>query len=98
MAEPFDAKRLALAGEAVPVAEQVQVDVQTQAGAFSVSETGLLAYQTGSGASRLTWFDRTGRQLGALGDPGTYDQVFLSPDGTRVSVSIVEPGATTPDK
>jgi hypothetical protein len=37
---------------------------------FSVSEDGVLAYQTGAGetGSQLTWFDRTGKPIGSLGD------------------------------
>ena len=49
-----------------------------------------MAYQTGTaaGGSQLTWFDRTGKQIGILGDPAVYGDVELSPDGKRASVSI----------
>jgi hypothetical protein len=39
MAQPFDSKRLELAGEAVPIAEQVATSITR--GAFSVSTTGV---------------------------------------------------------
>ena len=53
MAQPFDAERLTTTGEGVPVAEQVQGVLNSgSVGAFSVSETGLLAYREGAGASR----------------------------------------------
>jgi len=97
MAQPFDARRLELTGEAFPIAEQIQ----TTAGAppygfFSASQNGVLAYQTGTGAvgTRLMWFDRTGKQTGALGDPAVYNDLGLSPDGKRASVNILEGGRT----
>jgi len=87
MAQPFDLDRLELAGEAVPIAQQVFIGSgQEGIGAFSVSETGALAYQTGlSGEvrSQLTWFDRSGKQIGVLGDQADYGDVQLSPDGTQ---------------
>ena len=61
------------------------------AGAFTVSETGVLAYQTGSLVrSQLTWFDRAGTRLATLGDPADYVDVALSPDDTRVAVSLMD--------
>jgi eukaryotic-like serine/threonine-protein kinase len=53
-----------------------------------------LAYQMGAetASSQLVWFDRTGKQLGALGDPAAYTDLELSPDGKRVSVSIPDEG------
>jgi serine/threonine protein kinase/Tol biopolymer transport system component len=93
MAQAFDTSTLSLKGEAVPLAEQVQF-TGLQTAAFSVSETGVLAFQTGdSGTSQLLWFDRTGRQSGALGDRGPYlPEVNLSRDGTRASVATSESG------
>jgi len=98
MAQPFDAQRLVLTSEAFPIAEQIQTHVPGEPHAnFSASENGVLAYQTGSaaGGSQLTWFDRSGKQIGVLGDRAAYSDVWLSPDGKRVSVSI--PSGTTRD-
>src|SRR5262249_47770389 len=41
------------------------------AGAFTVSQTGLVAYQTGATdlRSQLVWCDRTGKQLSMVGGP-----------------------------
>src|SRR5205814_1639930 len=77
MAQPFDVTTLKLRGEAAPLAEQVQMAAQSDfgtAGAFTVSDNGVLAYQAGSSVvrSQLAWFDRTGRQLSVLGDPADY--------------------------
>ena len=92
MAQPFDAKRLATMGDAFPVAEQIQYEANLTRGVFAVSENGVLAYQTGDvgRGSQLTWFDRTGKQVGALGDPAPYGDLKLSPDGKRVAAEIRE--------
>jgi eukaryotic-like serine/threonine-protein kinase len=101
MAQPFDAARLGVMGEAVPVAEQLFTGPNLGVvGAFSVSDTGVLAYETGAtGAARsqLTWFDRSGRQLGTLGDPADYQQIRISPDGQRVAVTLPDPTTRNTD-
>jgi hypothetical protein len=58
-------------------------------GAVSVSATGVIAYRTGATNPRqLTWFDRSGRMLGTLGEPDRAGQinVELSHDGLRAAV------------
>jgi len=93
VAQPFDARRLVLTGDAFPIAERIRTSTSTQPyGYFSASENGALVYQTGAetASSQLQWFDRTGKQIGALGDPAAYRSVELSPDGKRVSVSILD--------
>ncbi len=93
IAQPFDAGRLAFNGDAFPIAERIRTSSSTQPyGYFSVSENGALVYQTGAETSnsQLLWFDRTGKQIGALGDPAVYNSLELSPDGKRVSVSIAD--------
>ena len=87
VAQVFDATSLRLAGEAMPVAESVILATNGRA-AFSVSESGILAYRSGysGGTADLHWFDRTGKALekaGPLG-PGTFPRI--SPDGTRIAV------------
>jgi eukaryotic-like serine/threonine-protein kinase len=100
MAQPFDADRLELTGEAVPIADHVQTGgASGRTGAFSVSQTGVLAYQTGSGEvrSQPIWFDRAGTQISVLGDQADYSGVELSPDGTRAAVAILDPARSTRD-
>jgi len=68
---------LELRGEPFPVAEQVQITGAASTGAagtFSVSQSGVLAYQTGFSVvrSQLVWFDRSGKQVGTLGDLADY--------------------------
>jgi Tol biopolymer transport system component len=93
MAQPFDARRLVLTGDAFPIAENILTGVTTNpTGVFSVSENGVLVYQTGTATAgdQLLWLDRAGKQMGVLGDPALYSDLELSPDGKRASVSITD--------
>ena len=93
MAQPFDASRLELSGEAVPVAEQVGSVLDY--GFFSASGNGVLVYRSGAGLDyQLTWFDRQGRVLAKVAEPGRYNSLALSPDGRRVAVSRTNPENT----
>jgi Tol biopolymer transport system component len=81
---PFDTRRLAAAGEAVPIAQQVISRSPVAFPLFSASaKQGLLAYVTGARAgAQYVWRDRQGRYLGAAG--AAANVVNLSPDGTRL--------------
>ena len=85
MAQTFDNKKLEPAGDAVPVAEAVG-NIGTL-GYFSTSGNGVLVYRGGgvAGDRQYTWFDRQGKNLGAALEPGLYNHVSLSPDGTRAA-------------
>jgi Tol biopolymer transport system component len=99
MAQRFDVARLELTGEAFAVANEVEYLSSVARGFFSVSETGTLTYQRGSGAtfSQLEWFDREGKMLGTLGEPARYANPRLSPDGKRVAVDIDDPESSNTD-
>ena len=96
MAQPFDVERRLTTGDPFPIAEDIRIVTTGQPAAlFTVSSTGLLAYQTGTGgdASQLQWINRTGEVIGALGQagqPGQYGDLSLSPDGRRAVVSMIE--------
>jgi Tol biopolymer transport system component len=101
VAQPFDVGRLELGGAPASLVDHIQTTGTSGsdvAGAFTVSETGLLAYQTGSVVrSQLTWFDRAGTRLATLGDQADYVDVALSPDDTRVAVSLLDLAIGTRD-
>jgi Tol biopolymer transport system component len=93
MAQAFDLKTLAAAGEALPIAEHIQtVFSPGTVGIFSVSATGLLAYETGSADSgqRLTWFDRTGKALETIGEPRPFSSIALAPGGKALAASYFD--------
>ena len=92
MAQPLDTRTYDLAGEPVPVADQVGNYLSY--GLFSASANGVLAYWSGVGvaaSTELMWFDRTGKPQGRLGPPGTYSDLALSAEGKRVAVSGAGP-------
>jgi eukaryotic-like serine/threonine-protein kinase len=86
MAQPFDAKKLQLAGEPIAVAEQL--GISGFHGFFSVSPSGGLAYRNGAQATgfQLTWFDRQGKAQGTFGDLRPDQGIALSADGARAAV------------
>jgi eukaryotic-like serine/threonine-protein kinase len=94
MAQPFDPQRLELSGAPVTVASQVAGF--RNYGAFSASTNGLLVYVTGGAGTTFqpTWFDRQGKVLGTVGEPGDLVSLSLSPDGRGAAVSRVDSGVT----
>ena len=98
MAQRFDANELQLSGEPFPIAERVGYNAGLGRGSFSVSENGVLAYRTGSGQiNQPFWFDRSGKQIAALGAVGLYFAVWLSPDEKRTAVDRIDPKTGTTD-
>ncbi|OFV91843.1 MAG: hypothetical protein A3H95_02685 [Acidobacteria bacterium RIFCSPLOWO2_02_FULL_64_15] len=94
VAQPFDASRLELSGEPVTVADQIQTAQGVPSGAFAVADR-VLAYRTSAAArgvaSVLTWFDRSGKAAGTIGETADYGDVEISPSGARVAVSVLDP-------
>jgi eukaryotic-like serine/threonine-protein kinase len=48
-------------------------------------------YRHGNPASRLVWMDRSGRQVGSVGQPGYFGQVRIAPDERRLAVDVEDP-------
>jgi serine/threonine protein kinase len=92
MAQPFDPMQRTTTGEMVPVADQIQRQgVQPPYGVFSASTDGVLVYQTGAaqaGGSQLTWIDRKGQPLVAIGDRANYLGLSLSRDGSKAATVV----------
>jgi hypothetical protein len=100
MAQAFDYTRLSLNGDAAPIAQGVLVNAPYGRAIFSASDNGVLAYGGAASAaepSRLRWLDRTGKQIGAVGDPGMYANPRLSPDGTKLAVAIADASRAATD-
>ncbi len=96
LAQPFDARKLELTAEPVPIAQNIAMAGPLQ---FSAAANGVLAYHPGTSTasniftmSRLAWFDRTGKALGTAGEPGVYNTLALSPDGARLAGDHTERG------
>ncbi len=80
LAQPFDAKKLALTGEPRPVSDPVGKSAITGRMNVAASSNGLLLFSA-SGSNQLTWLDPTGKPLGTLGEPNDYVIFRISPDG-----------------
>jgi eukaryotic-like serine/threonine-protein kinase len=95
MARPFNDKALRFTGPAVPAAQSIGSYTGSSYGYFSVSATGVLAYQAvPAGANNLlAWYSRTGQKLGTVGQPNLYTNPALSPDGSRLAVGVGPHGA-----
>jgi serine/threonine protein kinase len=95
VAQRFDLERLSVQGDPVVLADQVEYNPMggLLRAAFSVSQTGALAYRT-IDETRLAWFDRRGSPLGSLGDPGNLGNPALSADERRVAVDRHDRGST----
>jgi eukaryotic-like serine/threonine-protein kinase len=95
MAQPFDTKKLAVVGDAVPVAEQVAANPTNGSAAVSVSKNGTLVYRSGDSAAaiELTKFDRSGKPLGAVRTNYSFLHPRLSPDKNSLVVERREGGA-----
>jgi len=91
LAQRFNPRRLALEGQAVPLAADVQAAPTAARGRFSVSENGLLVYQAGApGMRQLAWFDLAGHRLSNLAEPGRFDSVEFSPDRKSFAAALTE--------
>ncbi|HSU69056.1 MAG TPA: protein kinase [Tepidisphaeraceae bacterium] len=87
MAQPFDPDNLRIAGEAVPVADEVgNTGLRAM---FSVSSNGVLVFDCNVKNSELRWFDRRGNSLGTIGPLGIYTNVEFSPDDRRIAVDYL---------
>jgi Tol biopolymer transport system component len=97
LAQRFDPSSGRVSGEPVSIAEHVRYLLSTGSASFAVSRNGTLAYQAQDDVSRLTWFDRTGRELATVGPPGHYLSVSIAPDGRRALFDRARPGTGTYD-
>jgi predicted Ser/Thr protein kinase len=96
MAVPFDPRRLAITGAAVPIVEGVLQSPSSGAAQYSLSATGSLVYVAGgvqADQRRLVWVSRNGAEQPVAAPARAYAFPRLSPDGRRVGVGITDPEA-----
>ncbi len=88
-AQPFDSASLELRGSPITVAEQLLIDGVSSLAALSASPSDAIAYRSGPpGERQLMWFDRSGREIGKVGDSDrTVPSLAMSADGRRLCVS-----------
>jgi serine/threonine protein kinase len=90
LAQPFDAGRLQLSGEAIPIVEGVEWNPFGPYATFAASDNGVLAYRGGGGAVPLTlvWVSRNGTEQALAAPPHNYVIPRISPDGNRIAAGI----------
>ena len=84
----FDPSTGTVSGGTAVVANVVGFQPSTFWTALTVALNGTLIYNPSIGAahSALTWMDRSGKELGRIGDPAIMANPTFSPDGSRVAV------------
>ncbi len=94
VAQEFDTASLKLVGEPHPIAEPVARNGSMAQMSASASAGGLLLFSSSNTLSQFSWFDRTGKSLGAVGEPGEYGSFRPSPNGRRLVVAREGAGNT----
>ena len=96
-AQPWDGETLS--GEAMRLADDIPFSAGNGRAAFAVSQIGTLIFRQGpppeAVESQFVWFDRSGRQLATVGEPGQYTRHFdLSVDGRQLAYSKIDTRTT----
>jgi Tol biopolymer transport system component len=87
VAQRFEPEKGELSGNPFPVAARVGVDAQKTARHWFGASGGVVALRVGlEQRTQLTWYDRAGQARGDVTSPGYFDELALSPDGSRVVV------------
>ena len=94
LAQQVDIKALRLTGEPHVLADPVGSLPSQSYMNVTASAAGLLLYSPASNLRQLTWFDRSGKQLGTVAEPGEYDFFRLSPDNRRLIAERNRPGGS----
>ncbi len=94
---PFDLNRLEKTGPEAPILEGIQVS-RFGVAPYSFSDDGLLVYLPGGDVratrSSLVWVDREGNEEPLSAEPRAYGHPRLSPDGSRLAVTVDDSGNT----
>ncbi|HSY00578.1 MAG TPA: protein kinase [Acidobacteriaceae bacterium] len=79
-------------GDSRVIADVVGFQPSVYYGVFTVSLNSTLVYtaHTSYTTSQLTWFDRSGKSQGIIGEPALQSNPTLSPDGSRVALDITD--------
>ena len=90
MAQPFDPDKGALSGDLQTVSNGVLIDSSTWHTTATATDSGLLAFGSGSsGSIELLWMDRSGKEGGVVADNLQNLQFArLSPHGDRAALQL----------
>jgi Tol biopolymer transport system component len=92
VAQKFDASSYKVSGEIRVIADDVLSFPAVLRSVFSAVDGKTLIAQTGLGAniSTMTWFDRSGKKIRAVGEPGWFNNLRLSPDNSKIAVDSTD--------
>jgi Tol biopolymer transport system component len=96
----FNANSIEVTGTSVPVIQNVATNERSGHAKFALAANGTLIYVPGkAGASSpgesLAWVDRNGKEELLAAPPNAYQQPRVSPDGTRVALTVVSDTLTS---
>lgn len=96
---PLDVSGEKLTGEPTPLASGIGYQPSVLYGSFAAAANGTVVYSTGAGSalSNLTWYDRSGRNLGLVGEPGVLANPRISPNGNFAAVDRTDVKANNID-
>jgi eukaryotic-like serine/threonine-protein kinase len=92
LAQRFDLKTFQVSGEPMAVATDPQFLPRILHASFSAVDTNTLLVQKGGNvmASQLTWFDRSGKELGTIGEPQVFSNPQISVSGKAVAADMTD--------
>ena len=88
---PFDLARMDTTGSPVPVLDGVAYASTFGYAQIDISETGTVVYRK-AGRAFVVRLDTTGKVTRLVDEPGRYTSPRVSPDGRRLSLSVVDGG------
>jgi serine/threonine-protein kinase len=96
-AQPFDVRRLETTGPAAPVLDGIAYSPTFGYAQLDVSATGTAIYRKALGGGRFVaaWLDSTGATTPLIDVPGRYMAPALSPDGRRLTMTVMDGGVPT---
>jgi Tol biopolymer transport system component len=97
VAQTFDPSNGKFSGEPQTLSENVQFDPGLWRMNLSASTDGMMlcASGTASGTEILTWYDRSGKRLGTVGEQGEFYDLDLSPDEKKVATTELNTATAT---
>ena len=88
--QPFDEEKLQVAGEPLPIAENVEFFRQGALGLFSTSADGAVVYRPARPQdTQIAWVARNGATQSVIGGAQPYGQLTLAPDQKRAAVEML---------
>ena len=84
--QQLDVDDLELAGDATTISDRIIYFADRAYAPITAAQDGSIAFRRDAASNtRLVWYGRDGRRIGAIGELGEFEGVSISPDGARVA-------------